>query len=404
MASGDRAGDAEPNQCSHEKGLEMRTRDLGGLLPDRSLRRAGGSSTGGGAAHRSKQLAALIAVGAVALGIAACGGDDSGSSSSSGGGGSAAKKASDVKVGIVLKTFANDYWTAMRDGVQAKAKELGVPVKIDAAASESGTEEQVSKLEAMTSAGYDCYGVAPITATNLIQPLVRVAQDKKTIVDLDTPISPKDADQAGVKSATFIASNHEQAGVLGAQQMAKELGANAKGAQLALVGGIAGDATSNARITGFKNTATGSGMTIAQTGNADWDRDKALTLGGDILRSHPDLAGFFAANDTMALGVAQAIKNGGKQGKVKVIGVDGAKPAEEAIKNGEMTATVAQFPYAVGSLGVEACVAAAQGKSIPARVESPLSVVTKANVDKALSAYPAPFEQINDPLSALVSP
>jgi ABC-type sugar transport system substrate-binding protein len=352
--------------------------------------------------HRSKQLAAVLAAGVAAVGVAACG-SDNGGGSTGGGGGSSATKPSDVTVGVVLKTFANDYWTAMRDGVQAKAKELGVPVKIDAAASESGTDEQVSKLEAMASANYDCYAVAPITATNLIQPLVPLARDGKVVVDLDSPISLGDAKQAGVTPATFIASNHEQAGVLGAQQMAKELGAKASGAQVALIGGIAGDTTSNARLKGFKDTAATSGLKVAQTGNADWDREKALTLAGDILRSRSNLAGFFAANDTMALGIAQAVQNSGKSGDVVIIGVDGAKPAEEAIKKGTMNATVAQFPYAVGSLGVEACVAAAQGKDIPANVESPLSVVTKDNVDAALAAYPAPFEKVADPLEPLIT-
>jgi ABC-type sugar transport system substrate-binding protein len=353
--------------------------------------------------HRSKQLAAALAAGVAAVGMTACGSDNGGSAGGGGGGASKATKPSDVTVGVVLKTFANDYWTAMRDGVQAKAKELGVPVKIDAAASESGTDEQVSKLEAMASANYDCYAAAPITATNLIQPLVPLARDGKVIVDLDSPISLSDAKQAGVTPATFIASNHEQAGVLGAQQMAKELGAKASGAQIALIGGIAGDTTSNARLKGFKDTAATSGLKIAQTGNADWDREKALTLAGDILRSRPNLAGFFAANDTMALGIAQAVQNASKGGKVVIIGVDGAKPAEQAIKKGTMNATVAQFPYAVGSLGVEACVAAAQGKDIPTNVESPLSVVTKDNADKALAAYPAPFEDVADPLESLIT-
>jgi ribose transport system substrate-binding protein len=185
--------------------------------------------------------------------------------------------------------------------------------------------------------------------------------------------------------------------------MAKELGAKASGAQVALIGGIAGDTTSNARLKGFKDTAATSGLKIAQTGNADWDREKALTLAGDILRSRPNLAGFFAANDTMALGIAQAVQNASKGGKVVIIGVDGAKPAEQAIKKGTMNATVAQFPYAVGSLGVEACVAAAQGKDIPTNVESPLSVVTKDNADKALAAYPAPFEDVADPLESLIT-
>jgi ABC-type sugar transport system substrate-binding protein len=348
----------------------------------------------------AKQIGAVLAAAAVVTGAAACGG---GSSGTSGGGGSSSKKPSDVKVGIILKTFENEYWTAMRDGVNAKAGELGTQVKVDAAATEADTQEQVSKLEAMIGANYDCYGVAPITATNLLQPLVQVAQKKTPIVNMDSPIPEKDASSAGVNLTTFIASNHEQAGVLGAEQMAKELGPKASGAQIVLIGGIAGDSTSNARIKGFKDTAGKSGMKIAQEGNADWDREKALTLASDILRSKPNVSGFFAANDTMALGIAQAISNAGKTGKIEVIGVDGAKDAETAIKKGTMSATVAQFPYAVGQLGVEACVAAAQGKQVPKRVESPLQVVTPANVDKALAAYPKPFEPVQDPIAPLIT-
>jgi ABC-type sugar transport system substrate-binding protein len=348
----------------------------------------------------AKRIGAVLAAAAIVTGVAACGGDDNGGG---GGSGDSAKKPSDVKVGVVLKTFENEYWTAMRDGVDAKAKELGTEVKVDAAASESDTQEQVSKLEAMASANYDCYAVAPITATNLIQPLVPLAQKNSPIVNLDSPISQKDASSAGVNIETFIASNHEQAGVLGAETMAKELGDKASGAEIVLIGGIAGDSTSNARIKGFKDTAGESGMKVVQEGNADWDREKALTLASDILRSRPSVSGFFAANDTMALGIAQAISNAGKTGKIEVIGVDGAKDAEEAIKKGTMSATVAQFPYAVGQLGVEACVAATQGKTLPKQVESPLQVVTPDNVDKALAAYPKPFEPVKDPIASLIT-
>ena len=346
----------------------------------------------------AKRIGAVLAAAVLVTGAAACGSDNKG-----GGGGSSSKKPADVKVGVVLKTFENEYWTAMRDGVNAKAGELGTQVKVDAAATEADTQEQVSKLEAMIGANYDCLAVAPITATNLIQPLVQVAQKKTPIVNLDSPISEKDASSAGVNLSTFIASNHEQAGVLGAQEMAKQLGPKTSGAQIVLIGGIAGDTTSNARIKGFKDTAAKNGMKIAQEGNADWDREKALTLASDILRSKPNVAGFFAANDTMALGIAQAISNAGKTGKIEVIGVDGAKDAETAIKKGTMSATVAQFPYAVGQLGVESCVAAAQGKTVPKRVESPLQVVTPDNVDKALAAYPKPFEPVKDPIAALIT-
>jgi ABC-type sugar transport system substrate-binding protein len=351
--------------------------------------------------HGYERLAVLMATALLMAVATACGSDED-----SGGGGGAAgdgvRKPSEIRVGVILKTFANEYWTAMRDGAQAKAEELGVPVEIDAASSEAGTDEQVSKLEAMISADYDCYAVAPITGTNLIQPLVPVSRDGTTIVDLDAPFSTKDVEAAGVELATYISSNHEQAGVLGAEEMAKDLGDKASGAQVALIGGIPGDTASAARLQGFEDTAKASGIEIVQKGNADWDRDKALTLAGDILRARPDLAGFFAANDTMALGIAQAAQNAGKGGEIVIIGVDGAKSAEEAIQQGAMTATVAQFPYAVGAIGVESCVAAVQGQTLPERVDSPLAVINKDNVDEALAAYPAPFQKVEDPIAELV--
>ena len=43
-----------------------------------------------------------------------------------------------------------------------------------------------------------------------------------------------------------------------------------------------------------------------------------------------------------------------------------------------MSATVSQYPYTIGMLGVEACLAAAAGGSLPAKVDAPIQVVTEA--------------------------
>ena len=92
----------------------------------------------------------------------------------------------------------------------------------------------------------------------------------------------------------------------------------------------------------------------------------------------------------MGLGVAQAIANRGKTGQIKVISVDGNKDAFEAVKSGGIDAVVAQFPYVIGAMGVDACKAAIAGKTLPADVKAPVQVVTKANVDAAWPRRPSP--------------
>ena len=52
------------------------------------------------------------------------------------------------------------------------------------------------------------------------------------------------------------------------------------------------------------------------------------------MRAKPGIEGFFAANDQMALGIAQAVRNAGKQGDIAIVGVDGIEDALKAIERG----------------------------------------------------------------------
>ena len=84
-----------------------------------------------------------------------------------------------------------------------------------------------------------------------------------------------------------------------------------------------------------------------------------------------------------------------------MISVDGNKDAFEAVKSGGLDAVVAQFPYVIGAMGVEACKAAAAGKTLPEKVDAPVQVVTKVNVDAALSSAPKPAAPYDDPFADL---
>ena len=171
---------------------------------------------------------------------------------------------------------------------------------------------------------------------------------------------------------------------------------------MAIIGGIAGDVTSAARVDGFKAATTGKLNVVAEEA-ADWKREVALTKATDILAANSNVKAFFAANDDMGLGIAKAVENAGRTGSVVVVSVDGNKDALESVAQGGLTATVAQYPYMIGSLGVQACEVAAAGKQLPASVESPTALVTKDQAADAIAKFPQPFQAFDNPLQPLLA-
>jgi ABC-type sugar transport system substrate-binding protein len=235
--------------------------------------------------------------------------------------------------------------------------------------------------------------VNPISGSNLVQGLARVAAKDIPIVNIDSPVDADAAKKADVKFATYIGTDNVEAGGKAGDTMVDDV----KSGKVALIGGISGDVTSGARLDGFKKAVEGK-LDIVQTTAADWERQKALTAATTIMDKNPDLKGFFAANDDMGLGIVQAVKNAKKTKTVKVISVDGNEDALKSVKDGGLLATVAQYPYAIGQLGVQACEKAAKGDDLPKEVVSPTAVVTADKADQALAKFPAPFESFENPL------
>ena len=342
-----------------------------------------------------RSTAAAVAVTAGALALAACG---SGSSSKAGGSGgtSGGAKGGNTKVAAVIKGLDNPFFQTMKQGIDAQAKTAGVSTTVQAANAITDTTGQADKLTALAGQGFSCYIVNPISGTNLVQGLAKIAASKKTIVNIDSPIDAAAAKAAGATPATYIGTDNVQAGGMAGQEMLKLVPSGTVG----VIGGIAGDVTSAKRVDGFKQAAAAK-LTVLPTVAADWDRQTALTAATNVLRANPKLSGFFVANDDMGLGVVRAVANAGKTGKVHVISVDGIKDALSSVKAGGLAATVAQYPYAIGLMGVQACQAAAKGKTLPSNVKAPVELVTKAIADKALAVTPKPFGTYADPFTAL---
>jgi ABC-type sugar transport system substrate-binding protein len=341
-------------------------------------------------ASKTRTMLIVLPATALALVLGGC---------STGSGDTGDSQSTSAKFAAVIKGLDNPFFQAMEDGVNDSAKTDGVEVTVQAAADIGDTTGQADKLTTLAGQDFGCFIVNPISGTNLIQALAPVAAAGKTIVNIDNPLDADAAKAANIDVATYIGTDNNAAGGKAGDFVTGQVPA---GSKVAIIGGIAGDVTSAARVDGFTEAA-GDAVEIVQEQAADWKREVALTKATDIIAAHPDIAAFFAANDDMGLGIVKAVENAGLAGTIVVVSVDGNKDALQSVADGGLSATVAQYPYAIGSLGVQACEVSAAGKDLPADVESPTALVTMDVAQKAIDAFPQPFEEFDNPLADLLA-
>jgi ABC-type sugar transport system substrate-binding protein len=274
----------------------------------------------------------------------------------------------------------------MKQGYDYAAKKLNVDVIFGSTPTENAEEQQLSILEGwLNQGGFDGFIVTPFRATSLDSALTTATSKKIPIINIDELIPPDAAKKDGIELVTQIASNNVEAGQLQAGLVLKLV---PKGSEVAVIEGAPGTTSSIDRVTGFTRTAAQGGLKVVASQPANWDRAKSYDVATNILQSNPGVKAIFAANDDMGLGAVRAVQAAGLKGQVIVVSVDGTQEAIAAIKDGLLTATVAQFPDAMAFLAVKAMIDKLDGKSIEPKVDSPVKLITKDNTNEAGKYYP----------------
>lgn len=264
---------------------------------------------------------------------------------------------------VVLKTLSNPFWVDMKKGIEDEAKSLGVSVDIFASPSEGDFQAQLQLFEDLINKKYKGIAFAPLSSVNLVIPVAKAWRQGIYLVNLDEKIDMDNLKKAKGNIEGFVTTDNVAVGGKGAEYIINALGE--AGGEVAIIEGKAGNASGEARRNGateaFKQAPN---IKLVASQPADWDRIKALDVATNVLQRNPDLRAFYCANDTMAMGVAQAVANAGKTGKVLVVGTDGIPEARKMVASGLMTATVAQNPQDIGATGLTLLVNAARRGSV----------------------------------------
>jgi ribose transport system substrate-binding protein len=180
---------------------------------------------------------------------------------------------------------------------------------------------------------------------------------------------------------SFVATDNYGGGVIGARRLAEILDKKGKVAMIAVA---PGSASTLAREEGFKDTLKKEfshlDLVAWQYGMSDYTRSLAVT--SDILTAHPDLDGIFASNESSTVGAAQALKERGLAGKIKLVGFDSSPTLLADLKSTTIDSLVLQDPFQMGYQGLKTLIEDRAGRKPPKRIDLPPTLVTHENLSE----------------------
>jgi fructose transport system substrate-binding protein len=258
--------------------------------------------------------------------------------------------AADVAACLITKTDTNPFFVKMKEGAEAKAKELGVSLKSYAGKIDGDNESQVAAIESCIADGAKGILLVPSDTKAIIDSVNKAREAGILVIALDTPLDPIDA-----ADATFATDNFKAGELIGSWAKATlgDAAANARIAYLDLnpsqptvdvlrdQGFMAGFGidTKDANVIGDEDDARNVCHDVTN-GNEEGGR-KAME---NCLQKDPGINVVYTINEPAAAGAYEALKSVGMEGNVLIVSVDGGCPGIKNVAGGVIGATSQQYP------------------------------------------------------------
>lgn len=284
-----------------------------------------------------------------------------------------------LRIALVMKTLTNPFFVAMEQGARQAEKDLGINLIVKTAAQETAIEQQIKIVEDLITEKVKAIIIAPGDSQKLI-PVLKKAQDAGiVIVNIDNRLDPTVAKNVGLINIPFVSVNNEIGAYLSAKFISDKI---TTPTQVAIIEGIRSAFNAQERKAGAERAFNENpNITIVASETANWKIDEAHTLAKSLFEKYPNIGAVFCANDMMALGVIEYLKES-KRNKVLVAAFDALEEAKEEILAGTLAVTIDQQAGRQGYVGVEYAVKILKGESVPLETMVDVLVVSSETLNK----------------------
>ena len=276
-------------------------------------------------------------------------------------------------IGFSQANFKEPYRAKMNEDLIRLTKNYP-QFKIILADGQANDNTQVSQVENFLTQQVDLLLISAFEAAPLTPAVTRVMKAGIPVIEMDRKT-------VGDDYTSFVTGDNRdiarQAGEYAATKLMPE------GGEVAILEGLPSSSPAIERLEGFKAGIAGNPkLKVVAVQPVDWMQDKAVTVFGAMLQSHPDIKLVYACNDLAAAGAYIAIKQAGKLGQVKIIGTDGLPGPSggiRAVADGEWSATMVYPTGAAEALDLAKRILLDCATSVPKLITVPTKLIDASN-------------------------
>ena len=269
-------------------------------------------------------------------------------------GGGAPSGPDSLRVAFIPQLTGIPYFTAMEEGGNRAAKDLGVEFRYEGP-TETNAPEQVRIMDSLVRQRFDAISVSVLDPASISSAIADAREQDVTILTSDSD-APESERQAFVAQAL-----DEDLGYTLMDRLAAQIDEEG---QIGIVSGEATATNLNTWIKFMRERVENKYPNIEIVDvryTSGGSAEDAQSQAQELMTRYPDLKGLVAVASTTVPGVAQAVKSAGKAGEVAVIGYGSPDTVRPYIKDGTMKESILWNPEDLGYLTVWAMVQFARG-------------------------------------------
>ena len=272
-----------------------------------------------------------------------------------------------MTIAVFTKNSTNPAYEAFRIAADQIARTTGAKVVHFVPKQPDNVDEQKAMVEQVIKDRPDAVIFIPVDDVAMI-PSVKLLNDAKIPVVLVSNPLPG-------SFVTYVVADDFEIGYREARYLFDHLGGKGK---IVVIEGTPAAPTNRERLRGYQRAFSefpgievlGSAVGNYQTPDAKRGMEK-------LLAEHKQIDAVLSANDSMALGVLDALKAANRT--AVVIGINGILPAVKQIEAGGMLASVDFNMFKIGCTATRAAVRYLKREPLPEKVMLPAEVIDKTN-------------------------
>ncbi len=289
--------------------------------------------------------------------------------------------AAEMTIAVFTKNSTNPAYEAFRIAADQIARAIGartvhfVPKKPD------NVDEQRAMVEQVLKDKPDAVIFIPVDDVAMIDSVKRLNEAKIPVVLVSNPLPGS--------FVTYVGADDFEIGYREAKYLFEHLGGKGK---IVVIEGTPAAPTNRERVRGYARAfAEFPVIQILGSGVGNYQQPDAKRVMAKFLADYPQIDAVLSANDGMALGVLEALKEANRT--AIVIGINGILPAVKQIEAGAILASVDFNMFKIGCTATRAAVRHLKHEPLPEKVMLPAEIIDKTNY----KAWLVPVDQRSCP-------